>query len=132
MTTLSTDVLLNAGNNNDNYLLNNQQVLSFIMIIISILNRYVRSALELEHSNDESRQRGSAEASATRRRGLALTDEAKEDQLLPDLKPKPGTQLRFTDIPEQFYPDDATPAEITKHSLDLSFALNSYLSKMTK
>ena len=39
-------------------------------------------------------------------------------------------KIRFTKIPEQKYPDGATPHEITKYSMDYSFALESMLQKI--
>lgn len=89
--------------------------------------RFVRSALELVNHDDASRPRGSE---TSRKRKRALTIEQKEEQLLPDLRPKPGTELRLTELPEKFYPDDASPAEITKHSLDTSYALNTMIQKL--
>ncbi|XP_011498606.1 PREDICTED: protein AAR2 homolog [Ceratosolen solmsi marchali] len=90
---------------------------------------FVNSALELVNYDDASRPRGS-ETSKKRKRQIGLTVEEKEEQLLPDLKPKPGTELRLTELPEKFYPDNATPSEITRHSLDSSYALNTLLDKL--
>lgn len=88
----------------------------------------MRSALELEHCSDASRPRGGESCSKQQLSGR-LT-EVKEDQLLPNLKPKPGTELRLTEIPDKHYPDNATPSEITKHSLDSSYALDTILKKL--
>ena len=92
-------------------------------------SRFVRSALELVNIDDASRPRGN-ELTKKRKRGAGLSVEEKEKELLPDLKPKPGTELRLTELPEKFYPDDATPAEITKHSLDTSYALDLMLNEL--
>lgn len=89
----------------------------------------MRSALELEHCSDASRPRG-GESCSKQKRFRRLTAEDKEDQLLPNLKPKPGTELRLTEIPDKHYPDDATPSEITRHSLDSSYALDIVLKKL--
>lgn len=91
---------------------------------------YVRSALELEHCSDASRPRGGESETKKRRRSGKLSAEDKEEELLPDLKPKPGTELRLTEIPDKRYPDDATPSEITRHSLDSSYALSATLRKL--
>ncbi|XP_029479155.1 protein AAR2 homolog [Oncorhynchus nerka] len=48
---------------------------------------------------------------------------------LPRMKPREGTELRFSPIPKQTYPPGATPAQITQCSLDLSYALDSMLEK---
>lgn len=100
-----------------------------LMTRCSPLCGYVRSALELENCNDASRPRG-RESDSIRRRSSRLTAEDKEEQLLPDLKPKPGTELRLTEIPNKHYPDDATPSEITRHSLDTSYVLDNTLKKL--
>ena len=86
---------------------------------------YVRSALELERCNDASRPRG---RDSKRKNSSILT--AKEEQMLPNLKPKFGTELRLTEISDRHYPDDATPSEITRHSLDTSYVLDITLKKL--
>ncbi|XP_015119378.1 protein AAR2 homolog [Diachasma alloeum] len=88
---------------------------------------YVRSALELAHCDDASRPRGTQ---TRKRRRPVMTLEEKEDLLLPDMKPLPGTELRLTELPDKYYPDDATPTEITQHSLDSSYALNILFKKV--
>ncbi|CAL1683977.1 unnamed protein product [Lasius platythorax] len=90
---------------------------------------YVRSALELEHCSDALRPRG-GESDCKPRRSGRLTVEDKEEELLPNLKPRPGTELRLTEIPDKHYPDDATPSEITRHSLDSSYVLDVILKKL--
>ncbi|NXC51370.1 AAR2 protein, partial [Penelope pileata] len=42
---------------------------------------------------------------------------------LPEMRPRAGTEIRFTELPRQTYPAGATPEEITRHSMDLSYAL---------
>ncbi|NXG36076.1 AAR2 protein, partial [Dromaius novaehollandiae] len=48
---------------------------------------------------------------------------------LPKMKLKAGTEIRFTELPKQMYPDGATPEEITRHSMDLSYALEKVINK---
>ncbi|XP_019395313.1 PREDICTED: protein AAR2 homolog [Crocodylus porosus] len=48
---------------------------------------------------------------------------------LPKMKPKAGTEIRFTEVPTQMYPDGATPEEITRHNMDLSYALETVINK---
>ncbi|KYN21034.1 PREDICTED: protein AAR2 homolog [Trachymyrmex cornetzi] len=100
-----------------------------VMTRCSPLCGYVRSALELEHCSDASRPRGQ-ESDSKRKNSGRLTAESKEEQMLPNLKPKPGTELRLTEIPDRHYPDDATPSEITRHSLDTSYVLDITLKKL--
>ncbi|XP_068237846.1 protein AAR2 homolog [Palaemon carinicauda] len=42
---------------------------------------------------------------------------------IPDLKPMPGTEIRFSNFPSRPYPDGATPSEITRCSLDSSYSI---------
>ncbi|XP_026359209.2 protein AAR2 homolog isoform X1 [Ursus arctos] len=48
---------------------------------------------------------------------------------LPEMKPRAGTEIRFSELPTQMFPAGATPAEITRHNMDLSYALETVLSK---
>ncbi|XP_019368595.1 PREDICTED: protein AAR2 homolog [Gavialis gangeticus] len=48
---------------------------------------------------------------------------------LPEMKPKAGTEIRFTEVPTQMYPNGATPEEITRHNMDLSYALETVINK---
>ncbi|XP_029469001.1 protein AAR2 homolog [Rhinatrema bivittatum] len=48
---------------------------------------------------------------------------------LPEMKQRKGTEIRFTCVPTQMYPDGATPAEITRHSMDLSYALEMIINE---
>ncbi|XP_060524301.1 protein AAR2 homolog isoform X1 [Cylas formicarius] len=82
----------------------------------------VRSALELENCCDADRPRGSrsetGESSSKR-----LRNSHGEDDLLPYLQPKDGTELRLTQFPEKCYPEGSSPSEITTHSLDSTYVL---------
>ncbi|GLV44373.1 uncharacterized protein CBL_10177 [Carabus blaptoides fortunei] len=51
------------------------------------------------------------------------------EDLLPNLKPVEGTEIRFTKFPENKYPDGSTPAQITKHSLDSTYVLDTMLKR---
>ncbi|NXU48426.1 AAR2 protein, partial [Turnix velox] len=48
---------------------------------------------------------------------------------LPQMEPRAGTKIRFTELPTQMYPEGSTPEEITRHSMDLSYALEQVLSR---
>lgn len=45
-----------------------------------------------------------------------------------EMKPRAGTEIRFSRLPTQMFPAGATPAEITRHSMDLSYALETVLN----
>lgn len=47
---------------------------------------------------------------------------------MPNLEIIPGTELRFSKIPTQRYPEGATPQEITKHSIDSTHILKTLLT----
>ena len=51
------------------------------------------------------------------------------EYLLPDLRPVAGTGLRFTSIPRKRFPDGADPSEITKHCMDSSYMLETFLER---
>lgn len=100
------------------------------MILIQLsYSSFVRSALELEPCSDAMRPRGGVPS--PKRRRTALTTEAKEEELLPNLKPMPGTELRLSKLPDKNFPDGASPTEITRHSLDSSYALDTVLNTLT-
>jgi hypothetical protein len=67
-----------------------------------------------------------------RRRSRPITAEEREEHLLPQLKPTPGTELRFTEFPERNFPEGSTPAEITHHSLDSTYVLETMIAKYTR
>ncbi|KAJ8016061.1 hypothetical protein DPEC_G00003230 [Dallia pectoralis] len=48
---------------------------------------------------------------------------------LPKMKPREGTELRFSSIPKKTYPPGSTPAQITQCSMDLSYALDILLEQ---
>lgn len=48
---------------------------------------------------------------------------------LPKLKSVSGTRIKYTSIPKKKYPDGATPAEISKYSMDSSYTLDMVLSE---
>lgn len=62
---------------------------------------------------------------------LFICDE-KNDDCLPKLEAVEGTEIRFSKIPEKSYPENSTPSEITKHSLDSSYLLNQIRSQHDK
>lgn len=84
----------------------------------------IRSALEYLASPDTSAERP--------RRSRVSTEEEREDDLLPQLTPVPGTELRLTPYPARSFPPGATPQEITQHSLDSTYTLNSMISQYSR
>ncbi|XP_026322049.1 protein AAR2 homolog isoform X2 [Hyposmocoma kahamanoa] len=125
------------------------QITAELATKLSPENGMIRASVELMSTTDQDRPRGvkSAQASTdsqeggtptneagdTRedcipgqsdaKRARKITQEEKEDAMLPDLKPMPGTAMRFTEIPKDKYPPGSTPEEITKHYLDQSYCL---------
>ncbi|XP_018569913.1 protein AAR2 homolog [Anoplophora glabripennis] len=95
---------------------------------------YIQSALELESCSDADRPRGkkggeTQDCSSSKK--ARLSGDA-EEGFLPNLKAKQGTELRFTPFPERNYPAGSTPAEITRHSLDSSFLLDTMIANYSK
>ncbi|KAJ8961742.1 hypothetical protein NQ318_021342 [Aromia moschata] len=107
---------------------------------LSPVSGYIQSALELESCSDADRPRGkkTEESEESNNSGISktpkrsrLSTDAEED-LLPNLKPKEGTEFRLTVFPERNYPLGATPSEITRHSLDSSYLLDTVLTSYTE
>ncbi|XP_041970696.1 protein AAR2 homolog [Aricia agestis] len=105
-------------------------------------NGMIRASVELMSTTDKDRPRGvksmdseeknssleetdasSSPGQSDAKRAKRITREEKEDAMLPDLKPAPGTAMRFTEIPKDKFPPGSTPQEITKHYLDQSYSL---------
>lgn len=76
--------------------------------------------LQLRHTKDRAEQPRNDQACQSMKEGL---------DRLPKMKEREGTELRFSAIPERKYPPGATPAEITKCSMDFSYALETVLEK---
>uniref|UniRef100_S4PCX9 Protein AAR2 homolog n=1 Tax=Pararge aegeria TaxID=116150 RepID=S4PCX9_9NEOP len=107
----------------------------------------IRASVELLSMSDKERPRGvklpkSQECDTSKetkedcspgksdvKRVKRITQEEKENSMLPDLKPAPGASMRFTEIPRDKYPTGATPEEITKHYLDQSYTLELIVAK---
>lgn len=93
---------------------------------------YIQSVLELESCSDADRPRASKQPdSSTESKRLRLSEDS-ENAFLPILKAKEGTELKLTVFPDKNYPEGASPSEITKHSLDSSFVLDSMLAKYSQ
>lgn len=76
--------------------------------------------LQLRHTKDRAEQPRNDQACQSMKEGL---------DRLPKMKEREGTELRFSAIPERKYPPGATPAEITRCSMDFSYALETVLEK---
>ncbi|CAI5647760.1 unnamed protein product [Oreochromis niloticus] len=76
--------------------------------------------LQFTHTKDRAEQPRNDTACQSMKEGL---------DRLPKMKQREGTELRFSVIPKKTYPPGATPAEITKCSMDLSYALETVLEK---
>ncbi|CAH1373516.1 hypothetical protein MTP99_014899 [Tenebrio molitor] len=95
----------------------------------------VSAALQLQSCSDADRPRGikidasdanQPSCSSTKKHRLS---ESAENDLLPVLKPLKGTDLRVTPFPQRKYPEGSTPAEITQHSLDATYILETLLAQ---
>lgn len=102
------------------------QISDEIMIKLQPENGKIHSVPELFPENDDSECTENANASKNKRSGKV--DEAG----LPVLKPKPGTEIKFSTIPKQWYPLGSSPHEISKHSVDSSYILGEMLKKCSK
>uniref|UniRef100_A0A2L2YE17 Protein AAR2 homolog n=1 Tax=Parasteatoda tepidariorum TaxID=114398 RepID=A0A2L2YE17_PARTP len=50
-----------------------------------------------------------------------------EEKFLPDMKVVPGTEIRFTTIPKNKYPEGSSASQITKHYMDSTYRLEQIL-----
>ncbi|KGL84794.1 Protein AAR2, partial [Tinamus guttatus] len=48
---------------------------------------------------------------------------------LPAMRPRAGTEIRFTALPAHAFPEGASPQEVTRHCLDLSYALETVIAQ---
>lgn len=61
---------------------------------------------------------GTSSDSPKKRRHLNVDEDG-----LPILESRPGTEIRFTAIPKKWYPDGASPSAMSQHSMDSSYIL---------
>ncbi|XP_032431981.1 protein AAR2 homolog [Xiphophorus hellerii] len=76
--------------------------------------------LQFRHTKDRAEQPRNDTACQSMREGL---------DRLPKMKQREGTELRFSDIPKKTYPPGASPAEITRCSMDLSYSLETVVEQ---
>ncbi|KAM4571610.1 protein AAR2 homolog [Fundulus diaphanus] len=76
--------------------------------------------LQLTHTKDRAEQPRNDTACQSMREGL---------DRLPKMKQREGTELRFSVLPKRTYPPGASPAEITRCSMDLSYSLETVLEQ---
>ncbi|KAK9879072.1 hypothetical protein WA026_003886 [Henosepilachna vigintioctopunctata] len=100
------------------------------------LSGTVRSVLELEGCSDADRPRldkdGVLTSPVKYKKQLRISgtfNENRENEFLPQMKARSGTELRCTIFPERHYPEGSTPSDITQHSLDSSYILENVISK---
>lgn len=80
---------------------------------------------EEEPKPDGSSSEGtSTEPAPSQRTSRSNLSRAEED-LLPNMICAPGTEIRWTEWPSRTYPVGSTPQEISRHSLDTSYQLES-------
>ncbi|KAL5020403.1 hypothetical protein ScPMuIL_003295, partial [Solemya velum] len=71
-------------------------------------------------SRKESFERRKSESESLQEESQPSSD---PESLLPQMKIVPGTEIRFSTIPKTKYPAGASPAQISKYSMDLSYTL---------
>ncbi|XP_047237634.1 protein AAR2 homolog isoform X2 [Girardinichthys multiradiatus] len=76
--------------------------------------------VQFRHTKDRAEQPRNDTACQSMKEGL---------DRLPKMKQREGTELRFSVIPKKTYPPGASPAEITRCSMDLSYSLESVLEQ---
>lgn len=76
--------------------------------------------LQFRHTKDRAEQPRNDTACQSMKEGL---------DRLPKMKQREGTELRFSVIPKKTYPPGASPAEITRCSMDLTYSLERVLEQ---
>ncbi|GBP94154.1 Protein AAR2 homolog [Eumeta japonica] len=91
----------------------------------------VRSSITSENIDNTTNieEQATSEQQTIKRQKVRVSSANKEDSMLPDLKPAPGTAIRFTEVPKEKYPKGATPQEITKHHLDQTYTLETMIAQ---
>lgn len=85
---------------------------------------YIHSVAQFESEGSTSQSRKD-EAKRTEQDECQGSPNKKEKvDLLPNMKSKEGTYVTYSTVPQKKYPEGATPAEITKYSMDSSYALD--------
>lgn len=91
-------------------------------------------------STSQSRKQ-EAEAEAERRKPARMEDGqgstaasklADMEKRLPNMETVPGTEIRFSQIPKIKYPPGSSPKDMTKYSMDSSYALKSMIQNCYK
>lgn len=89
----------------------------------------IYSVAQFESIASNSQSRLLAEQNKTEQMKSEEHSSKKEKDCLPNLKTIQGTEIRFSRIPKRLYPEGSTPQQITKHSMDSSYRLQSVLSE---
>ena len=84
------------------------------------LSGKICAVMQLESTPSDTASRQQAAEHQT-----AATRPSEKD--LADMKPVPGTEIRFTEVPKRKYPEGSTPSEMSKYSMDSSYALQTVL-----
>ncbi|XP_071111198.1 protein AAR2 homolog [Haliotis cracherodii] len=99
-------------------------------------NGLVRSVTQFEskastsQSRKRDREQQSMETDSTPSSSSdAVSTEDSETKFLPHMTVIPGTSIRYSNITKRRYPSGATPAEVTRYSMDSSFLLETILSE---
>ncbi|KAF5276191.1 hypothetical protein FQR65_LT03995 [Abscondita terminalis] len=88
----------------------------------------VKSVLDLTCSDKPNEEEGTSSRCLRKPRWGNSLAESLELDLLPNLQPIPGTDIRTTPLPKRNYPEGSTPSEITRHSLDSTYALEEMIN----
>lgn len=95
-----------------------EYILESVVNRLSPANGIIRNCVDLLSCPDEERPRGhGVEIMSPVTRRIKQNSNYDEDELLPDLKPIPGTASNYTKLPERC-PKTASPEEVSKHHLD--------------
>ena len=110
------------------------QITSSLILSLQPENEKISSVTSFQSETSDSKSRAAARAQMSRDQphlcrnvGDTCTSIFEAESHLPCLKISPGTMIHYSEIPKK-YPAGATPAQITAHCLDSSYALETMIA----
>lgn len=95
-------------------------------------SRKTSSSTKTSEDQDETKVSKEKDLQDSKEENAEPTSLKDPESRLPDIKVREESKIQFSKIPKQKYPPGCSPAEMTKYSIDSSYALESILSSYYK
>lgn len=95
-------------------------------------SRKTSSSTKTSEDQDETKVSKEKDLQDSKEENAEPTSLKDAESRLPDIKVREESKIQFSKIPKQKYPPGCSPAEMTKYSIDSSYALESILSSYYK